>query len=268
MAMTPDDDVVPVTMWGPADGTFYREAGWRHVIWGLIAAFGLSAVYNIVVLLQFTAQNPGLSTNAVAELATAWMTTSGPGVVISLLILWSGFLLGVGMAGAASRVGFRRFVGWSWVWPRDLWLGLGVAAALQVGSIGVGQILEATGVATENLGNASSFSSLPVEWLPVMALAIAVGAPIVEELFFRGLVLNVAAKSLGVIGGVLVSSALFGAMHVQTTLAASVYTVSMTAAVGVVLAVMRVRTNRLGPSIITHIAFNATSFALAVLLAV
>jgi membrane protease YdiL (CAAX protease family) len=111
----------------------------------------------------------------------------------------------------------------------------------------------------------------------VVALILVVGvvAPLVEELFFRGLLFEAYRKrrnlrwlelllpegrrpdttssrwNLWV--AVIFSSAIFSVVHFQLILIPALF------AVGVVLALMTHRTGRLGPAIWAHAAFNATT---------
>lgn len=94
--------------------------------------------------------------------------------------------------------------------------------------------------------------------IPFLVLFVAVGAPVVEELFFRGLVLRSLDRRFGAVGAVAVTSALFGLAHPQSLPAGALALVMVSlAAFGAVLAVLAVRTGRLGASIIAHATFNA-----------
>ena len=88
----------------------------------------------------------------------------------------------------------------------------------------------------------------------LLVLIVVIGAPLVEELFFRGLFLRALQKrGLPDWAAVVGSAAVFGAVHFQLLQFVGLF------AIGLVLAVMAVRTGRLGMSIATHMAFNATS---------
>ncbi len=89
----------------------------------------------------------------------------------------------------------------------------------------------------------------------VLFLMVAVGAPIAEELFFRGLVLRSFENRIGTGWAVAASSVIFGATHFQ-----ALQFPALTAA-GVVFALLVVRTGRLGPAIVAHMAFNAVTVA-------
>ncbi len=94
----------------------------------------------------------------------------------------------------------------------------------------------------------------------LLVLVVVVGAPIVEELFYRGLLLRSLDRHLPTWAAVVLSSVLFGLSHFQG--------IQLPALVlfGVLAAVLAVRTGNLGASIAAHMGFNAwTVFALLVL---
>ncbi len=87
--------------------------------------------------------------------------------------------------------------------------------------------------------------------------ATMVGAPIFEEIFFRGLVLRSLRSRLHVVPAVAVQSLFFGLVHVQPTQGVGTLSVIVaTGAIGAVFAVAAVRARRLGPAIIGHAVFN------------
>ena len=92
----------------------------------------------------------------------------------------------------------------------------------------------------------------------VFAIVIAIGAPVVEELFYRGLLLRSLRRYLADGAAVVVSGLVFGASHFE------LLQLPALAFVGMVLAFLVVRTGRLGPAIWCHVAFNTiTVVALA-----
>ena len=95
----------------------------------------------------------------------------------------------------------------------------------------------------------------------VLLFAITVvGAPVVEEVFFRGFAQRPAVARLGRPLGLLATAALFGLTHFQLEQLAALV------AFGLVLGYLADRTGRLGPGIVTHMAFNATTVVTLVLL--
>ncbi|HWC12847.1 MAG TPA: CPBP family intramembrane glutamic endopeptidase [Acidimicrobiales bacterium] len=93
----------------------------------------------------------------------------------------------------------------------------------------------------------------------VLALCVVIGAPVVEEIFFRGLVLRAAERRWGTGWALAVSSLAFAAFHFQPPQFPGL------ALVGLVFGLLVVRTGRLGPGIAAHVAFNATAVVSLVL---
>ena len=130
---------------------------------------------------------------------------------------------------------------------------------------------------TDNLGNTSPITSQTGVWLVFMVVGAVLIAPVVEELFFRGVFFVTCLRAwshrtpprqpsrAGAIAAIMVSSIGFGLLHVQETFAASVFTVSATTLLGIGLAVIYYRTQRFGPIALSHIGFNAVGVTLAFL---
>jgi len=99
----------------------------------------------------------------------------------------------------------------------------------------------------------------------VVMLSVGVGAPIVEEIFFRGLLLRSlqtvrSERFRAAVSGwlpVLVSGILFAAAHVQGV---QFFGLALT---GIALAMIRVRERRLAPSVMTHAGFNLIALVTA-----
>ncbi|HET7490024.1 MAG TPA: CPBP family intramembrane glutamic endopeptidase [Acidimicrobiales bacterium] len=87
----------------------------------------------------------------------------------------------------------------------------------------------------------------------VIPLLIVVGAPLVEELFFRGLLQRSVARRLGPVAAVAISAVTFGVAHFQPVQLLGLV------AFGVVLGILAQRAGRLGPSLIAHMCFNAVT---------
>lgn len=94
--------------------------------------------------------------------------------------------------------------------------------------------------------------------LAVIAVLTVVVVPVIEELFFRGLLLQSlvrlcrgAGRVLGPVIATIVTGVLFGLAHAEPVQLAGL------ALFGTVLSVIAYRTGRLGPCIFAHAAFNA-----------
>jgi len=145
--------------------------------------------------------------------------------------------------------------------PMDLLLGIG--GGLMALTVSVGLALTYTAVFGEEAPtNTDILSGDLGEWLVVLVLFVifAIGTPIAEEVFFRGLVLGAARKRWGTPVGVVFSSLLFGAFHVQPDPVAWLFVGLVTAGYGVVFALMRVWTQgRIAASVVAHMVVNGVA---------
>lgn len=175
--------------------------------------------------------------------------------------LWAGFV-GV-VAYARSRPGAPRYVGAirSEIRASDV-LGLVVGVATQLVLLPLLYLPFRSWFDEDDL-------SAPAEdlladfngiLLVLMGVGVVLVAPVVEELFFRGLLLGTVRERWGTFAAVIGSSLFFGATHFQPLQFAG-----LTAA-GLVFAAAVVKTGRLGSAIAVHVGFNATTFAALVLL--
>jgi uncharacterized protein len=87
----------------------------------------------------------------------------------------------------------------------------------------------------------------------LLVLIVAIAAPIIEELFFRGLLLRAIEKRSGPTWALWVSSLVFGAVHLQ------LLQLPALTLIGLVLGWLTLRYGRLGPAIWAHIAFNSVA---------
>lgn len=179
-------------------------------------------------------------------------------VLISSVALWIGF---VGAPVVASRVegtgdpvaDFDVHFRWS-----DLPVGILTGVGLQLIALpllyAVIQLvtgpLDIEGPAKDLADKVGS----PVGWL-AFAVIVGIGAPIAEELFFRGLLRGAIGARAGRAAAIVVSSALFAATHFQLVQFAGLFLAGLT------WAVLADRAARLGPAIVSHMAFNLTTVA-------
>jgi membrane protease YdiL (CAAX protease family) len=93
----------------------------------------------------------------------------------------------------------------------------------------------------------------------LLVLTVAIGAPIVEELFFRGLVLRAFSSRLGDGLAIAASALLFALAHFQPLQFPGLLVF------GVVVGYVAHRAGRLGPAIFTHMGFNGTTVVVLLL---
>lgn len=169
----------------------------------------------------------------------------------------------IGWAGAAwlaSRVAgtgsFRDDLGWSFE-RADLWRGVGVAAAGFVAALVVQSVLSA--INADYVGTNTGFVEEQAETIAgsiAVGVSTLIGAPIFEELFFRGLLQKALARLRH--AAVVVQALIFGLVH--TTPGEGLGNVGIVlglATFGSVLGLAVRHWGRLGPAIIGHALFNA-----------
>jgi uncharacterized protein len=203
---------------------------------------------------------------ALASLVAAiWYALSGDdelslaGQAVSQLGLWTG-MVGVSVF-ASHRKGAGTLAedfGLRGKW-QDIGIGVAVALAVQLLVLpGVAYLLrpllgepEVSGPVEDLLDKAHGLA------FAGLILSVAVGAPIVEELFFRGLLLRSLRRRLPDWAAVAASAVAFGIAHGSALPMDAVLLVMISLTVfGAILAVLAIRTGRLGPSIVTHAGFN------------
>lgn len=189
----------------------------------------------------------------------AWISLTGRdsqsfGLAVATIVgLWVGFV-GVPVlvartkgSGSVVRDFGLRFQ------PRDLPLGLAAGVfsqfvLLRILYLPFGDRVEELGRDNERLVDSTHGLALVV-----LVLLLAVGAPLVEELFFRGLLQRSLVRRLGPAFGIAVSALVFGLTHFDPLGLLGL------AAFGVVLGALVEWTGRLGPAVVAHVFFNATA---------
>jgi membrane protease YdiL (CAAX protease family) len=93
-------------------------------------------------------------------------------------------------------------------------------------------------------------------------LILIIIQPIAEEIFFRGFLLDKFKNLFGKNIAIFFSSLLFGLAHLSY---GNIYPAILTFIIGLLLAVLVVKTKNLYSSIIAHILFNLISFSIYIL---
>ncbi len=154
------------------------------------------------------------------------------------------------------RLGFK---------PVDLALGLGTAV-IGVGAAAVASAIVSNLVSLTDESEADNTQFLTdaegTPWLYLLLFLVVVGAPLAEELFFRGLALRAIENRAGPVVAVVGSTILFTLPHfIGSGLAGTLVLFASIGSVGAVLGTVTVKVGRLWPAIIAHMAFNALGAA-------
>jgi uncharacterized protein len=99
-------------------------------------------------------------------------------------------------------------------------------------------------------------NTAPGAWVVVLILVVVVGAPIVEEIVYRGAVQTHLQKTAGTGVALLGTAVLFAAIHMSLIEFPGLF------AFALVLGYTRLRSDTLGLPIVTHMAFNAAGLIL------
>ena len=229
---------------GPRD----RTEAWR---WLMVALVGLVVGYVMVVVLttigaEIAGTKGGVNALSAASEPPVWF------VMVDLVGVWTGFAMA---AYLATRTGGRLGLGIARWDSLYVFLGIALQLGLALAYLPV-HLKGGANAVNRELGAGSG-------WLLVVpAVLTIVGAPLIEELFFRGVLLRAllvlcrtTTPVVGVVVAVVADGALFGLAHLGS---GDLWEqLPGLAAVGIVLAALAVKTGRLGPSIVTHASFNA-----------
>lgn len=225
------------------------------------------AILGFVVGVVASSIAVGIWVAATGERAASSSSTTVGVTVLSLVGLW------VGLAGAPVLASRLKGAGRLAVdfglrlkpWP-DVPLGIGVGLASQLILVPllyipirvlVPHLDQQLGQPAQHLTGGANTAGLVV-----LGIFVVLGAPFVEELFFRGLLLRSLEKTKGLASlgrracptiAVLVSAVAFGLAHLEV-----LQLLGLTA-FGVVLGVLAEHWRRLGPGIVAHATFNAVT---------
>lgn len=222
----------------------------REIRWGMgdaVAGWILAIVFSTVGVAVYVAATGEEDLDDVELWATALLQ----------IPLWVGLLGAPLWASMRKGLGsLREDFGLAMV-PKDVAVGLGVGFAAQIG-IGLVAVwvYDLLNIDADRLGEtAEELADRAVGGIDVvlLVLIVAVGAPIVEEIFYRGLVMRSMERRFGRVVALVGSSLVFGLAHFQP------YDLIALAPAGLVFAWLAVRYDRLGPAIWAHVAFNLTA---------
>ncbi len=228
--IAPDDERVPVR-WGLGDAA----AGW------LLAQVGGFVAIVIVAALS------GTSAESSDDLSLGWLA-------VAQLGLWAG-LGGVPLVvarlkgnGVVADFGFRAKV-------VDPLIGLGVGVGTQfilvpALYIPIFWLFDVTSSDLEEPARGLTDRATDPLGVVLLVLIVGIGAPIIEELFYRGLLLRALERRFGEVWAIAGSAILFGASHFQ------LLQLPALTLLGALLAVLVFRTGRFGPAIAPHMVFN------------
>ncbi|MDH3704931.1 MAG: CPBP family intramembrane metalloprotease [Acidimicrobiia bacterium] len=231
--------------------------GFGDVLLGAVFILGVASVAGVLSVLIV-----GIPEATDTETASDLLADE-PAVLVSSVLAQQLAMIGwVVWVARRKGQGVVREFGFRFRWI-DLAIGLGAAvAALVVTNVVITALSAWANVDT--VDNAD-FIDAPDQglWIIPIVLMVVVGAPLSEELFFRGLVFRAAEKRWTTGLGIAVSTVAFALVHVITgvTAAENLILVAGIAIFGIALAVVTAQFRRLGPAIVAHALINGSTVA-------
>lgn len=203
---------------------------------------------------------PALLFGSILALVVGWaIQGSSPDLVqVAIPGQFAGYglwLAGVWLVFRSRESPFWERLGWRW--PAGgpwIYLALGPALALLTGLLA--GLLKAKNISS---GLMEQLLSDPVACKQLVLFGVT-GAPLIEELLFRGIALPVAVRSMGVAGGLLVTSVPFALMH-GPMYEWSWQHLTLLVVVSLAFGAVRLRSGSTLASTVTHGAYNLMMFA-------
>jgi hypothetical protein len=212
--------------------------GVRHVIFGwLLGQVSVILVFIVIEALDSSVDldDPSLDITAILQ-AALWVGTLG-------IPVWLYFIKGVS---------WKDF-GWEFQ-KNDIFSGLLIGFGTQIAGgllylplILIFDDIDVSSPARELVDKATGFGVF------LLFLVVVVGAPLVEELFFRGLTLKAFEKKMSSRLAVLLSSLFFAIAHLQLIQFPALFLF------GLVAGYLVKKYDRLGRAVWAHVGFNATT---------
>jgi CAAX protease family protein len=182
-----------------------------------------------------------------------------PNLVLGEFGLWAGLCAAAYIVthrrpgGTLADLGFRTPTG------SEIGIGIGVGFGALFAASRFELVLRS--MFPDTGGNTHLFSAPSPSFALVFAVGLlaCVGAPIVEELFFRGLVQTVLTRTLGTAPAIVVQAVLFGMAHFQfgMTFNQAAIRCGTVMVLGLVNGCLRANTGRLGTGIVAHATYNS-----------
>jgi membrane protease YdiL (CAAX protease family) len=184
-------------------------------------------------------------------------------VALSALALWLPFVVMLRWVARRSGIDFRTYFGLRFA--KIDWVGIPLGVFCQVVLMNVinwplnkwwPETFNPERIETRARGLVDAAQGA---WFIVLFVVVVIGAPLVEELVYRGFIQGGLQTRIGSTWALIFTSVWFTVVHLEPVEFPGLF------AIAVVLGLCYRRTQRLGLSIVTHLAFNATGLLLVAL---
>jgi membrane protease YdiL (CAAX protease family) len=239
--------IQPESKWLPPEN-YNVPWGWLDVVMIIPIAIALIFAISLVIV---------GSEIAVFHAPVSYLRAHMTFLLISAQIVMELGLLGYFALQIRYRSGlpFWRTIGWRPLRPRTVSQG-GLVFGLVCAGVGLALLVSLASAAfppKHPLPIEKIFATRPLTIL-FMATAVLV-APLVEETIFRGYLYPVAARSFGVVGGIVFTGAVFGLLH-GSQLWGGWWQIGLLVIVGILFTFARAATRTNLASFLLHISYN------------
>lgn len=231
---------------------------WTDLLIFVVLALGATVLLDYLLINIFVAMRVVKPETAAIQ---TFVFTNALYVIVRQLLLSIGLMLFLYLTlKPRSSESFWRMLGWRAVQFEGvtrrssyfLYVLSGVPLAVAV------QLISAYAAPTQQLPMQVFFQDArSVLMLSAMGIFVA---PVVEETIFRGFLYPVIARSLGAVGGVILTGVLFGGMHASQLWGGWVQ-IALLMMVGIVFTYVRARTRSVLPCYFLHLGYNTFLFA-------
>jgi uncharacterized protein len=215
--------------------------GRAMAVWVIAWSFGGVVLAQIVLSLAGTPAGERIGTVTLAAVAAS---------------SWACFGVGIAWLARSAQVSPGALIGWSFRRGDLLAVPAGIVAQLVLIPLlylPLRAVWPATFSPDRLEETASELVDAAVGWrIVLLIVVVTVGAPVVEEIVYRGVLQRAATARLGGVVGWLGASVFFALIHLRPVELPGL------AVAGAVFGVFAWRTDRLGGAVLAHMAFNAT----------
>jgi len=210
-----------------------------------------------VVLSVAVVSMSGTSSGAANDSPTTWV------LALSALGLWLPFVFMLQWVAHRAGTNFRQYFGMRFAVTDWLGIPLGIFCQVVLMNV-VNWPLNKWFPDTFNPQRIETRARDMVDaahgaWFIVLFVVVVVGAPLVEELVYRGFIQGGLQSQIGSTWALIITSAWFTVVHLEPIEFPGLF------AFAIVLGLCYRRTQRVGLSMVTHLAFNATGLLLVAL---
>jgi hypothetical protein len=238
--------------WPPPSVEHQHKRSLLSILFLWIGCYLTAVVVSVAVM-----SISGTSSNDATDSPTTWVLT------LSALGLWLPFVFMLRWVARRADTDFRQYFGMRFA--KTDWLGIPFGIFCQVVLMNVvNWPLNKWFPNTFNPQRIETRARDMVDaahgaWFIVLFLIVVVGAPLVEELVYRGFIQGGLQTQLGSTWALIIAAAWFTVVHLEPIEFPGLF------AFAIVLGLCYKRTRRIGLSVVTHLAFNATGLLLVAL---